>query len=116
MELNKALFTSSIPHERTLALTLDSGETVSQVFYIREISSLEMRKQVLAERSDDQQRVEMALSNLIAKAVCDADGQAVMTVDQASQLKPLVGGQLRDIIMEVNGLGKMTGVMETPPE
>ena len=116
MEINKALFASSIPHERTIVLTLDNGEIVSQVFYIREMTSLEMRRQVLAERSEDLQRVEMALGNLIAKAVCDAEGNPVMTVDQASQLKPLVGGQLRDVIMEVNGLGKMTGATGRPPE
>lgn len=116
MEINQALFASHIPHERTVTLLLDNGETVSQVFHIRELSSLEMRRQVLAERSGDEKRVELALATLIAKAVCDADGAAVMDVDQAARLKPLVAGQLRDLIMEVNGLGKARGVTEATPE
>lgn len=116
MQINPALFASQIPHERTVTLLLDNGETVSQVFHIREITAIEMRRQVLAERSGEPERVAMALSNLIAKAVCDAEGGAVMSAEQASALKPIVAGQLRDLIMEVNGLGKMQGVTETPPE
>lgn len=109
MELHAALFAASVPHERKLSLTLDDGSVVEQVLYIRELTSLEMRRQVLAERSDDPKRVEMALADLIAKGLCDADAAPVMTTEQATRLKPRVAGQLRDLIMEVSGLGKPTG-------
>jgi hypothetical protein len=116
MELNPALFAGSIPVEKKITLRLDDGTTVDQLFYIREMSALDMRRQVLSERSEDPSRVEMALSRLIASAVCDADGQVVMTEKQAGSLKPLVAGQLRDLIMEVNGMGKAQGVTEPTPE
>jgi hypothetical protein len=108
MELNPALFAGSIPVEKKITLRLDDGTTVDQLFYIRELPAIEMRRQVLAEQSGDEKRVEGALSALLARAVCDADGKAVLTEKQAGSLKPLVAGQLRDLIMEVNGLGKAT--------
>lgn len=106
MELNSAFFTASVPFERKLTLTLDSGEVVEQTIHIKEVSALEMRKQVLAETSGDEDRVGKAQAALIAMAVCDADGGQVMTVDQACRLKPGVAADLRDLILEVNGLGK----------
>lgn len=106
MDIDNALFAADIPVEREVTLTLDSGEVVKQIFYIRELPAIEMRRQVLVEQSGDEKRVIGALSALIARAVCDADGKPAMTEDQAGKLKPKVAGDLRDLIMEVNGLGK----------
>ena len=106
MQINQALFAADLPIERKVTLTLDSGEVVEQIFYIRELPAVEMRRQVLAEQSGNEDVVLHALSTLISKAVCDSDGSAAMTKDQAGKLKPSVAGQLRDLIMEVNGLGK----------
>ncbi len=106
MDINSALFASDIPVERKVTLKLDSGETVEQIFYFRELPAIEMRRQVLAEQSGDEKRVASALSALIARAVCDADGKPAMTEERAGMLKPHIAGELRDIIMEVNGLGK----------
>lgn len=106
MELDKALFASDLPIQKEVKLKLDSGEIRTTQMYFRELPAIEMRKQVLAENSNDQKVVEAALSSLIARAVCDEHGAAVMTVEQAHLLKPVVAGQLRDLIMEVNGLGK----------
>lgn len=106
MDLHSALFAADLPVEKKVTLKLDSGESVEQILYIRELPAIEMRRQVLAEQSGDEKRVTNALSALIARAVCDADGKAVMTEEQAGKLKPWVAGQIRDLIMEVNGLGK----------
>ena len=107
MTLHEALFASSAPVERTVKLKLDDGSEVEQVFYVRELPAIEMRKQVLSEKSADLGKVEGALSALIARGICsDADGTPAMTTAQADKLKPLVAAQLRDLIMEVNGLGE----------
>lgn len=104
--LNPAFFASAQPVERKLILTLDDGSQVEQVIYIRELPAIEMRKQVLAEQSGDEKRVTAALSALIARAVCDENGKSIITEDQAGKLKPVVAGDLKDLILEVNGLGK----------
>ena len=106
MEINRAFFAADLPIERTVTLKLESGEEVKQVLYFRELPAIEMRRQVLAEQSGDDKRVLNALSSLIARAVCDADGKPAMTEEQAGKLKPNIAGQIRDLIMEVNGLGK----------
>lgn len=108
MDLHSEMFAADLPVEKKLTLKLDSGKTVVQIIYIRELPAIEMRRQVLAEQSGDEKRVVNALSALIARAVCNADGKAVMTEEQAGKLKPWVAGQIRDLIMEVNGLGKPT--------
>ena len=106
MDINSAFFAADLPIERTVTLKLESGEEVNQVMYFRELPAIEMRRQVLAEQSGDDKRVLYALSSLIARAVCDADGKPAMTEEQAGKLKPNIAGQIRDLIMEVNGLGK----------
>jgi hypothetical protein len=106
MEINAQFYASEVPVEREVSLVLDSGEAIKQIFYFRELPSIEMRKQLLAEQSGDEKRVTGALSALIARGVCDADGNAVFSEEQAGKLKPVVTGQMRDLIMEVNGLKK----------
>jgi hypothetical protein len=114
-KLNDALFAATIPHERKITCTLLDGTVVEQAIYVRELTALELRRQVLAEQSDDQGRVEKALATLIAAAICDENGNPVMTAEQAGRLKPLVGKQMRDLIMEVSGMGKPTAPAETTP-
>ena len=107
-KLNPAFFAAALPIERTATLTLDSGEVFEQQVFVRELPAIEMRRQILIEQSGDQKKVEMAQASLIARAICYADGAPMMTENEASQLKPLVSGQLFGLIMEVNGLGKQS--------
>jgi hypothetical protein len=119
MQVNEllALYISGVPIEREITVVLDSGETVKQIFYFREMSHTERRRYALFEQSTEQKLLLRALSVLISCAVCDAEGKAIFTEVQAGRLKSAVSGQLRDVIMEVNGLKKppvSTGLEESP--
>lgn len=105
MDLNDDFFASEIPVKRTLTLTLTDGRIVSQDVFVRELPALEMRKLVMLESSPDEKRVAGALAALISRAICDEDANPVMSEEKAGKLKPTVAGQLRDLIMEVNGFG-----------
>lgn len=106
MDLNAAFFAAEVPVKRTLTHTLDDGSVVEQDIYVRELPAIEMRKQIMAEQSSDDKKVAGALSALIVRAICDESCNPIMSEAQAGQLKPVVAGQLRDLIMEVNGFGK----------
>ena len=106
MQINQALFAADLPVERKVTLVLDGGDVVEQVVFVRPMTSLAWRQQVLTEESADTCKVEMALARMISSHIVDSDGTRLMSPEQAASLKPLVSAQMRDFIMEVSGLGK----------
>jgi len=76
--------------------TIELPDGKSAKFYVRELPDAEFRK--LWQDADR--------SKLIAATICDEDGKAVMSADQAAQLKPLVAAKLQQIAMKHSGFGE----------
>lgn len=99
--LDQRFFATTQVHARTV--TLPDGTAAE--LHFRELPSVELRRQHLAETSDDQATREAAVARLISVGLCDAEGQPVITVEQAANLKPTVSAQMLSHILEVCGFG-----------
>lgn len=96
-------YASTASVKKTLTHKLADGSVEESDVYIRELTSEELRGQLLAEASSDETRKRQALARLISVALTDADGNPALTLAQACKLKPSISAKLRDLIMEVNG-------------
>lgn len=101
MTLNPALFASVEAHPRKV--TLQDGTEVE--LYFREIPAIELRRQHLAETSDDPAVRDGALARLISVGLCNEDGTPAITPEQAGQLRPAVAGQMVTHILALAGFG-----------
>lgn len=99
MALNPALFASTEAHPRKV--TLPDGSEVE--LHFREIPAIELRRQHLAETSDDPAVRDGALARLISVGLCNADGTPAITQAQAAQLRPAVAGQMVSHILALSG-------------
>jgi len=99
--MNPALFASTEAHARKVKLP-DGKE---EVFYFRELPSVEMRRQHLAETSTDPEVRDKAIARLISVGLCTVDSKPVLSIEQAATLKSSVAGQMVTHIMEVSGFG-----------
>jgi len=99
--LDNALFASTDVHPRSVVLP--DGSTAT--FHFRELPAIELRRQHLAETSEDVAVRDGAIARLISVGLCDADGRPAITAEDAARLKPAVAGQFVSHIMEVSGFG-----------
>lgn len=109
MALNTDFFVAPDAIQKTLTLELSDGRTVEQVVYVKELGVTEFRRYLLEEakaEADGTDAKAAVLAALIARTIVDEAGQPEMTLDQASQLKPLVANSLRKFILGANGLGE----------
>ena len=83
-----------------------SGKKEVRRFYVKAWTNVELRLQLASEASSDPEVVARALARLISKSLCKPGGGPLMAQDKAEKIAPFVAGQLRELIMEVNGLGK----------
>lgn len=82
-------FASTEVHKRTLKLPKKKTADV----YVRELSDTDFRAKVGAPYDR---------SNLIAAAICDAEGNAIFTVEEAKALKVNIARDLEKLCFQVN--------------
>jgi hypothetical protein len=82
-------FASTEVHKRTLKL----GKKKTADVYVRELSDTDFRAKVGAPYDR---------SNLIAAAICDAEGNPVLTIDEAKALKVSIARDLEKLCFQVN--------------
>lgn len=99
MPMDQSLFISDALHEREIELADGS----KHVLHFRELSAGKFRVFFEAERSKDEAVRESSIARLIADSVCNPDGTQAMTVERATQLKPVVSSALFKQILDVNG-------------
>lgn len=76
--------------------TIELSPGVSAAFYVRELPDAEFRK--LWADGDR--------AKLIAATICDADGKAIMTVQDAARLKPPIAAKFQDVALKHAGFGE----------
>ncbi|MHC6216761.1 hypothetical protein ACVQEN_06020 [Stenotrophomonas acidaminiphila] len=76
--------------------TIELSPGVTAAFYVRELPDAEFRK---LWADGDRAR-------LIAATICDADGNAIMSVDDAARLKPPVAAKFQDVALKHAGFGE----------
>lgn len=91
-------FVSDAVHERRVTL----ADGTEHVLHFRELAVTDWRMWGFAERSDDDEVRAAAMSRLIAASLCEPDGTAAMTVEQALRLKPGVATALFSAVLDVN--------------
>lgn len=99
-DLNQQLFVSDKVHEKEVTLSDKSKHTL----FFKELSSVEYRKFYFYESSDDEDKRAMSQAYLISVAMCDENGNPVITIDQACRLKNDALLSISKAIKEVNGL------------
>ena len=99
--LDKSLFVSTEVVEREVEL----ADGKKHKLFFKELTAADIARYVNALNSSDEEVQVMASPKLIALSLCEADGKAAITVEQALQLKPTVIGPILDAVREVNGLG-----------
>jgi hypothetical protein len=91
-------FVSDAVHERRVTL----ADGTEHVLHFRELSVTDWRTWGFAERSEDDEVRAAAMSRLIAASLCEPDGSAAMTLEQALRLKPGVATALFTAVLDVN--------------
>ena len=100
--LNDAFFVSTQVHEKQVKLADGSEHTL----YFKELPAIEFRKFSLAEQSEDEDVKAAALAKLIAASLCEPDGKAAITFNQALMLKADAMNAIFSAMLEVNGQKK----------
>lgn len=96
--LNDAFFVSTQVHEKQVKLADGSEHTL----YFKELPAIEFRKFFLAEQSEDEDVRAAALAKLISFGLCEPDGKAAITFNQALMLKTDAMNAIAAAILEVN--------------
>ena len=99
--LDKSLFVSTEVVEREVEL----ADGKKHKLFFKELTAADIARYVNALNSTDEEVQVMASPKLIALSLCEADGKAAITVEQATKLKPNVIGPILDAVRDVNGLG-----------
>jgi hypothetical protein len=105
MALPSSFFASTEVHKKEVELA--DGE--KHTLWFKELPHIEIRKFQLAEASDDQDVKASSIAKMIAASLCEEDGRAAMTVDQALTLKASVASKLLVAITEVNAATQKKG-------
>lgn len=85
------------------------GDGESHALWFRQLPNTEWKRYYMWLASEDEEVRAAAEAKLVAKALCDAEGQSVLTPEQAVQLKVPVLGRLMKAIRIVNGLEDQPG-------
>lgn len=99
--LDKSLFVSTEVVEREVEL----ADGKKHKLFFKELTAADITRYVNALNSSDEEVRVLANPKLIAQSLCEADGKAAITVDQAINLKPSVIGPILEAVQNVNGLG-----------
>ena len=85
-------------------VTLPDGSV--EEFHFRKVSGADFRRYQIAYASPDENAQALAIQNLIAACLCDADGKPVLTKEQAGGLTMEGINSLFPVVLEINGRGK----------
>lgn len=99
--LDQSFFVSTNVQEQEVELP----DGKKHVLFFKELTAADITRYVNALNSKDEEVQVTANSKLISLSLCDADGKAAITVEQASKLKPGVIGAILEAVRNVNGLG-----------
>ena len=99
--LDKSLFVSTEVVEREVELP----DGKKHKLFFKELTAADIARYVNALNSSDEEVNVLANPKLLALSLCEADGKAAITIEQALQLKPGVIGPILEALREVNGLG-----------
>lgn len=99
--LDKSLFVSTEVVEREVELP----DGKKHKLFFKELTAADIARYVNALNSSDEEVNVLANPKLLALSLCEADGKAAITVEQALQLKLGVIGPILEVLREVNGLG-----------
>lgn len=80
--------------------TIELSPGVTAAFYVRELPDALFRK--LWADGDR--------AKLIAATICDADGKAIMSVEDAARLKPPIAAKFQDVALKHAGFGEKAAV------
>ena len=78
----------------------------TRTFHLRELSADEAEGFFSGVDAKDQKKNKGLRNRLLALAVCDANGKAALTEEQAGKLPNELANKLQDAALEVNGLNK----------
>jgi hypothetical protein len=98
--LDNSLFVSDKVHPKEVVLSDKTKHTL----YFKELTSVEYRKFYFYESSEDEDKRAISQAYLISVAMCDENGNPVITVEQASKLKNDALISISRAIKEVNNL------------
>lgn len=112
MSLDKSFFVSPEIHAREVELPDGSKHTL----HFRQLPAVDFRKFSLSERSDDPDVRANSIADLIASGLCNADGSAAITREQALKLTGPAANALFVHVVEVNKLQDATPGKESRPE
>lgn len=102
MSKYESFFVSPEVHERKVTL----GDGAEHVLYFRELPAREFRLYAIAQRSEDEASQVDAMDRLIAACMCEQDGSAAMSLEDARRLKPHVSAALFEAVLDVNRVRK----------
>ena len=108
-KLNPALFISAKPIAQTV--TMPDGTT--EVLHFRQLTKQDVEKFYEERKSDDINVRTVSEQRLIARSLCDEDGNLVMDFEQASLLTAPGVASLLPAVLEVN---RAPGKASTPAE
>ncbi len=97
-KMDPALFISDEVHEREIVL----GDKKKHLFYIKEQEAGVLYAFTQARSEDNAERHADAAARLVAKSVCDSEGNPVLSVPDAKRLKLKVLSAMVTAIMEVH--------------
>lgn len=106
--LSAALFAAPDPVTRDVRLSDGSVHAL----HFRQLPAAEFRRHFREILVDDEERQARGATRLIAASLCEPDGAAALTEEQAARLTPDAERSILDAILAVNG---MTPAGKEPP-
>ena len=100
--LDTALFVTPAVHARSIELP----DGTQGEFHFRELRAAEIQRYRNHYNHKDAKEQDKAVPYLIAQSLCDAEGSAVITMDEAMRLKPAVADRFVGIALELAGFGE----------
>lgn len=96
-----AFLVSAAPEKRVVKMP-DGSE---HELHFRQVSAAEFRRYQLDYGSEDESKQSMAVQNLIAASLCNPDGTAALTADEAAGLTMAGVSALLPHVLLANGIG-----------
>lgn len=94
-------FTHDTIEERTVAL----GDGAEEVLHFKHLPNTVFERYAMWRGSADEEVVASAAARLVVLGLCEPDGAAALTIEQAVRLKPQVLQRLFLTVIDVNGWG-----------